>query len=578
MSAFGGFLNPFQIDVKDNLFCLSSGAPSTSKVEHDLLNVDAMGKMAFHQFIEDRIVEKNISFHQPIARTALSTFASMRECKKVKNAANKQIEIKAERNLFGQLLLLSEKNNISREKVLSYPLSPVPWALSTADGLPVKTDKAKLMHLLEADVATPVAPKAQESVYVMDGSAVLHALVDLPITFEQVAMMVFDMLPNVARVDFVTDGYVKNSVKEFERLRRGQSPNYIIQGPNTKVPRDWKSFLNNGANKVQLTKLLLSEWQSEKYAPKLQNRHVYFVCGEKCIHLSSDDGQIVRNVTEQQLSSSHEEADTRMILHCIHAANMDKDKVILVRSPDTDVFLLLLKFAQNLDNLVLFDTGVGNKRRLIDVKAVVEKHGADLCCILFSFHSFTGCDTTSAFVRRGKLIPYKTLQVFPQFRSTFASLAVTTDIPETTFEELEHFLCCAYGKSEYTDVNKLRYDMFTQKFKTTKGQTLSISDGVDLSLLPPCRSSLHNHILRCNYQAYVWNMADVAFPFIPSPVGRGWAIDESGQLHIDWVKGDILPKELADIMPDKSVEEEDEFQTNDIEVNNMDDIIYDDES
>ena len=577
LDAFGGFMNPFQIDVKDKLFCLSSGAPATSKIESDLLNADAIGENAFNQFVTERLVEKSTSFHQPISRKALSTFASLKESKKVTNAANKQIEIKAERNLFGQLLMLSEKNNISLEKLLCYPLSPVPWALATADGLPVKTDKAKLMHLLEAGVTSPLAPKVDDSVYIMDGNAVLYALVDLPTTFEQVAKKVFELLPKVVRVDFVTDTYKENSIKDFERSRRGQSQTYIIQGPNTKVPRDWKSFLNNGSNKEQLTKLLLSEWKSDKYAAKLQNRHVYFAFKEECVHLTSEDGSKVQQFLEQELSSSQEEADTRMILHLVHAAKLNANKVLIVRSPDTDVFILLLKFCQGLRNPVLFDTGVGNKRRLIDVKAVVAKQGPDFCSIMFSLHSFTGCDTTSAFVRRGKVAPHKTLQSFPQFQSTFEALA-SNKVSEATIDELEHFVCCMYGKSEYSDINKLRYDSFKQKFKARKNQALSSSDGVDLSLLPPCKGSLHMHILRCNYQAHVWSMSAVAFPDIPSPEGRGWTKDDCGQLQIDWVKGDILPQELVDIMPDEELEVEDELDANEIDFDNMTDIIYDDNS
>jgi hypothetical protein len=47
--------------------------------------------------------------------------------------------------------MLSEENDIILEKTLTYPLGPVPWSLSTTNGLPTNTDKAKLMHDLEGD-------------------------------------------------------------------------------------------------------------------------------------------------------------------------------------------------------------------------------------------------------------------------------------------------------------------------------------------------------------------------------------------------------------------------------------------
>ena len=35
--------------------------------------------------------------------------------------------------------------------VVLYPTDHVPWVLATSDGLPVKTDKAKLAHVLKID-------------------------------------------------------------------------------------------------------------------------------------------------------------------------------------------------------------------------------------------------------------------------------------------------------------------------------------------------------------------------------------------------------------------------------------------
>ena len=47
----------------------------------------------------------------------------------------------------------------------------------------------------------------------------------------------------------------------------------------------------------------------------------------------------------------------------------------MVSSPDTDVFVLLLYYAKDIKKSLLFQTGSGNKRRLIDVQAVVNAVG-----------------------------------------------------------------------------------------------------------------------------------------------------------------------------------------------------------
>ena len=309
--------------------------------------------------------------------------------------------------------------------------------------------------------------------------------------------------------------------------------------------------MSNDENKTQLIKLLLAKWQTAKYASRLHDRLLYFVCSEECHRLTSDDGVSVQVSPAHDLFSSQEEADTRMILHCYHISRSSSPStVIVVRSPDTDVFLLLLRYSQDIDQVVLFDTGVGNKRRLLNVKDVISEKGRDLCTVLPALHSFTGCDTTSSFVRQGKIGPLKTLENNPEYLPTFRDLGQAADVTEDTFMRLEQFACCMYGKERYTDVNKLRYDLFTQKYQAKAGNVLTSYDGIDLSLLPPCRASLRMHIKRANYQALVWNTAHDNFPDIPSPFGHGWTKDEHGSLEYQWTEGDILPQELADIVSD----------------------------
>ncbi|KAH3693417.1 hypothetical protein DPMN_080849 [Dreissena polymorpha] len=93
----------------------------------------------------------------------------------------------------------------------------------------------------------------------------------------------------------------------------------------------------NSENKTQLIELLLTEGSKDKYAPTLQRRRIFFVSGEKCICLSSEDGVKTNAVQVHELYSSQEEADTRIMLHLKHAAEEYSNKTIIVRSPDTDV-------------------------------------------------------------------------------------------------------------------------------------------------------------------------------------------------------------------------------------------------
>ena len=143
-----------------------------------------------------------------------------------------------------------------------------------------------------------------------------------------------------------------------------------------------------------------------------------------CYCLTSSNAETVTvTVTEvDALSTSQEEADTRIILHCLHISQTTPTTTHIVeRSTDTDVFALMLKYAQAMDSVV-FDTGTGNKRRLLNVKQIIEIKGSDLCLSLPALHCFTGCDTISAFVRRGKITPLKAFEKFPDFIEVFCGL------------------------------------------------------------------------------------------------------------------------------------------------------------
>ena len=250
---------------------------------------------------------------------------------------------------------------------------------------------------------------------------------------------------------------------------------------------------------------MFDEWQKASYAKRLHGRSIYFAISEQCYHLSSIDAETVDVNTVDALATSQEEADARIILHCNHVCKTTPGTThIIVRSPDTDVLVLLLKYARNFDPVVLFDTGTGDKRRLLYVKQINEVIGFDLCSVLPALHCFTGCDTVSAFVQRGKVTPLKALQKYSDFIEVFECLEKDEQCSDTLLDDHVEFVCRMYGKPSYTSVNKLRYDSFAQKYQGTSGQVLSAFDCIDLNLLPPCRASLEMHSKRANYQSFIW--------------------------------------------------------------------------
>ena len=126
VAAILNFINPFNVEDKDTLFCLSSGSPATDDVASDLLGTDEVGEKACRTFVEERLIMKITDFNAPIKRLGLKTFSSIAKTSTVKGQSKKTKQITAERNVFGQLVLLAVHNNVSLEKVLCFPLGPVP--------------------------------------------------------------------------------------------------------------------------------------------------------------------------------------------------------------------------------------------------------------------------------------------------------------------------------------------------------------------------------------------------------------------------------------------------------------------
>ena len=103
-------------------------------------------------------------------------------------------------------------------------------------------------------------------------------------------------------------------------------------------------------------------WSNNAFAPKLEQKTVIAVCDEKECKLSSDDSVSVKVTEVPKLQSSQDETDTRVVLYCNYAADKDYDYV-KVRSPDSEIFFILLYYAPDFGISILFDTGTVNKRR-----------------------------------------------------------------------------------------------------------------------------------------------------------------------------------------------------------------------
>ena len=280
IKAFSAFLCPFDGDIPE-LVNLSSGRKVQDELADEILKADENGQQKCDVFIKERLKEKSTPFNEKLKKSRQTTFSTITKEVNVRcKTSNKELKIKCERNMLGQLLVLSMEHEIDIERVLTYPLTQVPFSLASSDGAPLKTNKSTLLHKLENTEfhEHQDLTKLPNTVSTIDGNALFHSITDLPSTFGDLAKKILKTLPNSKYIHFVTDTYKANSIKDAERERRGKSKGeqYLLRGPETKVPRQWKDFLRHDSNKKALINFLYHEWQSKQYATDLKNRELFF--------------------------------------------------------------------------------------------------------------------------------------------------------------------------------------------------------------------------------------------------------------------------------------------------------------
>ena len=125
----------------------------------------------------------------------------------------------------------------------------------------------------------------------------------------------------------------------------------------------------------------------------------------------------------------------------------------------------------------------------------------------------------------------------------------------------EMFVCKMYGRKTIQSVNELRAKLFWSR--TRKNGKVP-----DLSLLPPCASSLSKHTARAHHVAKIWRQANIPLQSVGKFSDNGWLADGS----IDWII-QAYPSNVASILLDneRSRLEGNDDQDNDVDENDDDD-------
>ena len=104
-------------------------------------------------------------FFEPITKAKLKSISSRTKSAKLLTSSNKVVQYKQEGNAaFGLLVRLYNHpgTRLDLQELMSYPLTPIPYSIATADGFFAKTNKAKGTELIAKDVDDEPFPQTMK--------------------------------------------------------------------------------------------------------------------------------------------------------------------------------------------------------------------------------------------------------------------------------------------------------------------------------------------------------------------------------------------------------------------------------
>ena len=330
---------------------------------------------------------------------------------------------------------------------------PFPPSLSDGGKLCLG-NKSDLLNILANDAQND--PPDSIDVRLLDGAAVVQLLPTNNIaTFNEYADQVFvphiiKQLENLKRVDVVWNEYISSSIKESTRETQGKGIRRKVAGKH-KLPGKWADFLRDKTNKQELFAFL-------------SNKLATFDCPkDKEIIITSGATTLLRGTDRSMAQCDHEEADTRLLIH-LQDTLLNGCTSCLVHTVDTDIVVILIGKFHHLITLcrdvnIWVAFGTGRHFTYHHINAICEVLGREKSLALPVFHSFTGCDATSAFFRGGKKLAWEAWLCYQNVTDAFTHMALNpyTEVAVGVqhFQLLECFTVILYDKaSDLEHVNE----------------------------------------------------------------------------------------------------------------------------
>jgi len=429
--------NPFD-EVGNELVSLGSKDIADQSVHKTVAEIKNIGQEMCKAFIEERIQTNIKSITAVIHRNKLPLFKD----RPVRIKDKKIIAIKNDTRLFSRLFISCQTRSGNMETFFSHENQQYPPSLSDANGCLRHGVKSEILPYLEAEVSVTVT-KPGISAVVLDGAAIVQMLGPRSAkSFSEYSRDIFNpyllgFLESSKRVDVIWDEYRKQSLKQQTRDLRRKGIRRRVSS-DVAIPSNWHSFLRVDKNKTELFAFLSCN------AVTMTEHNIIATKGQDVLCSQAQTCTAL-------MSCLHEEADTRIMVHCKDAVTKGHLS-ILIRTVDSDVVTIAVSSFELIKAEELWiGFGTGKKFRYIPVHEIVTSLGPQKARCLGVFHAFTGCDTVSSFDGRGKKSAWDRWTSFPAVSEAFSSLAnFPTEISTETMELLERFVVLLYDRTSHS--------------------------------------------------------------------------------------------------------------------------------
>ncbi|MES9880098.1 MAG: hypothetical protein ABW185_04375 [Sedimenticola sp.] len=506
---------------------------ATDDIQESLLNAEKFGQERLDTFVKERLIISNddttkCKLRDPLHKSKALTFSSLYVTEK--EGKGNTSTMKVDRNILQRLITAYQAGRkVDLDEILQHELMPVPVAIASTNGSLRTGNKSVLADVMTKNVTCPPDIEIdQPSCIVIDGQALVVALgKPAGVTnFGELADVFLELVIKTGRpfnrIDVTFDQYRETSIKAGTRKKRTKHARPIrrvVEDGSVPVPANWTDFLAVPDNKADLACFLSKHLIDHAPADKTVVVAGGFRTADE-VQSSNPDLDI------QELVANHEEADTRLVLHCMHS----DAECIVVLARDTDVLVLLVAHFHKMKcQKMWMKAGTAKRRKYIPVHEIRQQLTEPVVDALIPFHAMTGCDTVSYFAGHSKAMAWKVLNTDSDLLKDLGKGELT----DQKMKDAEKFVCKLYGTPEANSCDTVRVKLFC-KCKSPEA-------------LPPTTDALQFHTQRAHYQSMVWIQATTPQPDLPSPTTMGWKIQD-GQLTPKLVSRAPIPESCRDIV------------------------------